>query len=101
MVFIYTGCATEVEAKALAKLIIDKKMAACVDFWPITSMYKWQGEVKEVPQIAMLITTLESKTEEVTELISNNHSYSTPLIADIDIRRMNRAYKAWMGEQIE
>ncbi|MGY4884894.1 MAG: divalent cation tolerance protein CutA, partial [Nanobdellota archaeon] len=45
MVFIYTTCATQEEAKSLAKLIIDKKLGACVDYWPINSIYNWQGKL--------------------------------------------------------
>jgi periplasmic divalent cation tolerance protein len=100
MVFIYTTCANEKEAKLLGKLIIDKKMGVCVDYWPINSMYNWEGDLKEVSQIMLMITTLEHKLEEVNDLISEHHSYSTPLIAGVDICRMNRAYKEWMTEKI-
>ncbi len=100
MVFIYTTCANENEAKLLGKLIIDKKMGACVDYWPINSMYNWEGKFEEVSQMMLVITTLEKKLEEVNDLISEHHSYSTPLIAGVDIRRMNRAYKTWMTEKI-
>lgn len=100
MVFIYTTCANEKEAKLLGKLIIDKKMGVCVDYWPINSIYNWEGDLKEVSQIMLMITTLEHKLEEVNDLISEHHSYSTPLIAGVDICRMNRAYKEWMTEKI-
>ena len=100
MVFIYTTCANTEEAKVLGRLIIDKKMGSCVDYWPINSMYNWEGDMKEVSQIMIVITTLESKLEEVNDLISKHHSYSIPLIAGVDIRRMNRAYKEWMTEKI-
>lgn len=100
MVFIYTTCANDEEARLLGKMIIDRKMGACVDYWSIESMYNWEGELKQVKQTMLMITTLESKLEEVNELISQHHSYSTPLIAGIDIRRVNRAYKEWMREKI-
>lgn len=100
MVFIYTTCANDEEARLLGKMIIDRKMGACVDYWPIDSMYNWKGELKQVKQTMLMITTLESKLEEVNELISQHHSYSTPLIAGIDIRRVNRAYKEWMRGKI-
>lgn len=100
MVFIYTTCENEKEAKLLGKLIIDQQMGACVDYWPINSMYKWEGEFTEVSQVMIMITTLENKLEDVNDLISKNHSYSVPLIAGVDIRRMNRAYKEWMAKNI-
>ncbi|MCC7160353.1 divalent-cation tolerance protein CutA [Candidatus Nomurabacteria bacterium] len=100
MVFIYTTCANSEEARLLGKLIIDKKIGACVDYWSIDSIYNWEGEGKQVSQTMLVITTLESKLEEVNDLISKHHSYSTPLIAGVDIRRMNRAYKEWMTQKI-
>jgi periplasmic divalent cation tolerance protein len=100
MVFIHTSCANFEEAEALGELIIDKKMGACVHFWPISSMYKWQGELKKMEEIMIVIATFESKLEEVNDLISEHHSYSTPMIAGVDVRRINRAYKEWMTEEI-
>ncbi|MFA5841035.1 MAG: divalent cation tolerance protein CutA [Candidatus Paceibacterota bacterium] len=100
MVFIYTTCANSIEAQLLGKLIIDKKLGVCVDYWAIDSMYNWEGGLKEVSQTMLMVTTLESKLEEVNDLVSKHHSYSTPLIAGVDVRRINRAYKEWMTKNI-
>ena len=100
MLFIYTTCADIKEAKSLSKLIIDKKMGVCVDYWRVNSMYNWKNETKEISQVMILITTLENKLEDINEFISNNHSYSIPLIAGLDVRRINRAYKEWMCSEL-
>lgn len=100
MVFIHTTCATSEEAEKLGKLIIDKRMGACVHYWSIHSMYNWKGEYKKLEEVMMVITTFESKLEDVNDLISQHHSYSTPLIAGVDVRRINRAYKEWMMEEV-
>lgn len=100
MIFLHTTCSTFEEAEKLGKLIIDKKMGACVHYWPIKSMYNWKGELKKREEIMMTITTFEPKLEDVNDLISKYHSYSTPLIAGVDVRRINRAYKEWMMEEV-
>lgn len=100
MVFIHTTCANKEEAEALGKLIIDKKLGACVHFWPINSMYNWKGEFKKMEEVMIVIATFESKLEDVNDIISQHHSYSTPMIAGVDVRRINRAYKEWMTEEI-
>jgi periplasmic divalent cation tolerance protein len=64
-------------------------------------MYRWEGELKETEEVMMVITTFEPKLEEVNDLISEHHSYSTPMIAGVDVRRINRTYKEWMTEQVE
>lgn len=100
MVFIHTTCATKEEAESLGKLIIDNRMGACVHYWPINSMYNWKGVLKNAGEIMIVVTTFESKLEDVNDLISKHHSYSTPMIAGVDVRRINRAYKEWMMEEV-
>ena len=100
MLFIYTTCATLEEAENLGKLVIDNKMGACVDYWPIKSMYNWENKFKQISEIMLIIITFESKLEEVTDFISKHHNYSTPLIAGVDIHRINRAYKEWMMQEV-
>ncbi len=100
MVFIHTTCATREEAEALSRLIINNKMGACVHSWPISSVYNWEGEFKKTEEIMMVIVTFEPKLEVVNDLISKHHSYSTPMIAGVDVRRINRSYKEWMTQHI-
>ena len=88
------------EAKRLGELIINKQIGACVEFWPTYSCYNWKEEYKCVSQAMLLITTFESKLEDVNTLISENHTYSVPMIAGVDVRRINHPYKEWMTEVI-
>jgi periplasmic divalent cation tolerance protein len=100
MVFIYTTCKSTEEAERLGRIIISKKIAACVDYWPVSSCYNWQGEMKCVSQAMLLVTTFESKLDSVNQIISENHTYSIPLIAGVDVRRVNHPYKEWMMNEI-
>jgi periplasmic divalent cation tolerance protein len=88
------------EAKRIGKLLVDQKSAACVQFWEVGSMFVWEGEFKAVKEVAMCIKTFESKLQEIEDLISNNHSYSVPEIAAVDIKRIYRPYKEWMQQII-
>jgi uncharacterized protein involved in tolerance to divalent cations len=49
----------------------------------------------------LLVTTFESKLEDVTTIINQHHSYSIPMIAGVDVRRINHPYKEWMTQEIE
>lgn len=101
MVFIYTTCKTMDQAKRLSNLIIEQRLGACVDFWPTESCYRWEGEIQYVSEVMLLITTFELKIEDVNELISSNHTYGAPMIACVDVRRINRAYKEWVTQEFE
>jgi periplasmic divalent cation tolerance protein len=100
MIFIYTTCANSNEAKSLGKLIIEQKMGACVDYWSVNSMYVGENGFKELPQTMMMVTTFEPKLEDINDFISHHHSYSVPLVAGVDVRRINRAYKEWLTEKM-
>lgn len=100
MIFIHTTCRDIEEAQKLADLIVEKEVGACVDFWPISSCYNFEGEKICKTRAKLLITTFESKLDAITKLISEHHSYTIPLIAGVDVRRINRPYKEWMMEVI-
>lgn len=100
MIFIHTTCKDIEEAQKLSNLIIEKEIGACVDFWPISSCRKLEGNFVCQTRVKLLITTFESKLDAITTLISQNHSQVIPLAAGVDVRRINRPYKEWMMEVI-
>ena len=63
-------------AKKLAKLLISRKLAACVSLKDIHSLYEWEGKIEEVNEVEI---TIKSKPELKNALIfflhKNNHYY--------------------------
>jgi periplasmic divalent cation tolerance protein len=100
MVFIYTTCASDDEAKKLSKILIEGKHAACIDYWPVSSIYRWDGQIVKMSHVILMVSTFEKQLADVEDLISHNHSYSVPLIAGVDVRRINRPYKEWMTSEV-
>jgi len=100
MVFVYTTCKDIDEAKNLGALIVSEKIATGVDFWPISSCSNWNGSFKCIEQAMLRIVTFEAKIDKVNEIISENHKYSVPMIAGVDVRRINYPYKEWMTQEI-
>ena len=96
MVIIYTTFKDKEEAIKIGKLILDKKLASCVNLWPIQSMYYWKDEFQNHLEVGMYIKTLEHHIAEIEAIIEGNHSYATPFIGAMDIRRLNRPYREWM-----
>ncbi len=100
MVFIYTTCRDTAEAKKLGKMMLEKHLAACVNIFPIESMYPWEGKLEDGKEAVLIIKTHEPKVAEIEELIIANHSYSMPFVGVIEARRLNRSYREWMGTVI-
>ena len=100
MVFIYTTCKDLEEAKKISKLIIENRLGACVNIWPIGSYFREDGDIKGTNEVALFIKTMETKMSKIEELISSNHSYSVPCIAALDVCKMNAPYREWVMKNI-
>lgn len=101
MVLIYTTCKDTSEAVKLGNLLLREKLAACVNIWPMQSMYMDNGTLKNQTEAVLIIKTLEPKVAHVEELIEKNHTYSTPFIGSLSVHRLNRAYREWMTAQMQ
>ncbi len=100
MVFIYTVCENIAQAKELGRKIIKARVAACVNIWPIESIYFWEGKLTEGQEAVLLIKTNEQKFADIENFLKKYHTYSTPIIASINVDRLNREYKEWMSARI-
>lgn len=101
MVLIYTTCHDEESARKLAGMIVEKKLASCVNIWRIGSIFKWEGQLKEEKEVAVLIKTVETKVQQIEDFISSIREYAIPFVGVLNVFRVNREYKEWMAKVIE
>ena len=101
MVIIYSTFKNTEEAVKIGKVILDKKLASCVNIWPIQSMYSWEGKLEKHLEAGMFIKTLEYHTAEVEGIIEAHHSYKTRFVGAIEVHRFNRPYREWMTSVVK
>jgi periplasmic divalent cation tolerance protein len=102
MLIVLTTCPAHAEAAALAKEIVEERLAACVQVMPqMTSVYVWEGQVQEEGEHLLIIKTLPDKWNELRDFIAANHSYEVPEIVAIDAEKISGAYLEWMKRVIE
>jgi periplasmic divalent cation tolerance protein len=98
---VLTTTDSEQEAKKLAKELVRKKLAACVQIIPgVTSIYRWDDEFVEDQEFIVQIKTAIFAIEDVFEYISKHHSYDEPEIISIDIEQASKSYKRWVLDQM-
>jgi uncharacterized protein involved in tolerance to divalent cations len=95
VVFITAGSADE--AERLANMLVEKRLAACVQILPqIQSIYLWQDKIERQPEILLLVKTLPSKFVELEKEVRAHHSYETPEILAVPIKAGSEAYLEWL-----
>jgi len=98
MVIVQTTCSTRTEAKNIAKKLIDKKLAACIQLSEIESVYVWKEEFCCDIETLLSIKTRKENFEKLKSEIKELHSYDVPEIIEIDITNASKKYLKFIGE---
>ena len=86
------------EAAKIAKLLIDEKLAACVQLLPIESFYVWQGKTQNEPETLLLIKTRTALFEQGMARIKDVHSYTVPEIVAMPFSAGFAGYLGWIDD---
>ncbi len=89
------------KAKNLAKILLEKKFAACLQFCKIDSIYNWQDKVTQNSEILVTIKTSESFYDRIEEIIINDHEYEVPEIIATPINHASNKYLSWTKSNLE
>ena len=91
------ACPSDEVASALAKLLVDRELAACVQVLPITqSVYRWRGEVCIDQEVLLLIKTTSELKDEVRNAVEENHPYEVPEFVVIEAAEVSEKYGKWL-----
>lgn len=89
------------DAESLARSLVEKRLAACVNIVSnIRSIYRWEGSVASDAEHLLLIKTTNERVAEVREAILSNHPYEVPEFVVIPIAEMSPAYGTWLGDSV-
>lgn len=84
-------------ASAIAKELVAKGFAACVNMFPVSSVYRWEGKLVEDSEVAMIVKTRSENFEEICELVKKLHNYELPAIEFWEIKG-DKQYLDWVFE---
>lgn len=85
MTLIYITCKDKAESKKIAKHLLEKKLIACANFFPINSMYWWEGKIQDDKEFLLLAKTTKKNCSKVRKEVEGIHSYDVPCILEIDV----------------
>jgi len=96
-IVVFMTAANRDEAVRLAEMLVEKRLAACVQILPeMESVYRWQGEVKREREILLLAKTVASRFDELESRVRAMHSYETPEIIAVPVTDSSAPYLGWL-----
>ena len=89
------------EASRLAELLVERKLAACVQVLPpMESVYRWQGKVERQAEVLLIAKTIHSKFAELEREVRAVHSYETPEIVAVPLTALSEPYRQWLNASL-
>jgi periplasmic divalent cation tolerance protein len=88
------------ESKKLARVLIEERLAACVNILPsIVSCYVWQEQYCEEEEHTLLIKTTDKRYHAMKERLVELHSNDVPEIIALNTDDVLDSYARWAHEQ--
>jgi periplasmic divalent cation tolerance protein len=95
---VYITCKDEAEARSLGRTLVEEKLVACVNYFPVNSLYRWQGQIEASAEAALIAKTRAGLVKAVVERVRQLHSYQLPCVVSWKIEEGNPAFLDWIGE---
>ncbi len=85
----------------LAHELVDRRMAACVNILPATSVYRWEGKVQEDEEHLLVIKTRRTYIDDIRDLFDEEHPYDLPELISMEVEDGSADYLNWWRDETD
>ena len=101
-IVVVTTVGTEEQAYLIAREIIARRQAACVNIIPaIRSIYRWKGKICKDGELLLIVKTLQDEFEGVASTIRELHSYELPEILSFGVSHGDQGFLDWIASSVD
>lgn len=102
IVIVMTTVPTPEAADAIAQALIESHLAACVHILPpMTSVYRWNGQIARDVEQQVIVKTTAARVPAVRALLAERHPYELPECVILDVSDGSPEYLDWVrGETV-
>lgn len=97
---VLTTAGTKEEAENIARALLERKLAACVNVVAIDSIYRWKGKVESSPEHLLIIKTTAKAFDGVRTAIEELSTYDLPECIQLPIEAGSQAYLKWIDDSV-
>ena len=99
---VLTTLGAQADAAAFARVLVDERLAACVNILPaMTSVYRWKGAIEEDREQQLVIKTTSDRIAALEARFHELHPYDVPEFLVINVTGGSPAYLEWLGESVK
>lgn len=95
----YITLNTSEEGRQIGRSLLEEQLAVCVNWFPITCAYRWEGEITEEVEVVLIIKTQDGYRNLIEQTIQQLISY-TNFIAEITPSHVNSGFVEWLNKEV-
>lgn len=100
--FAYITCKDVTEARRIGRVLVEERLAACVNILPgMESRYWWKGEIESAQEAVLIAKTRAEAREGLLERVVALHPGETPCIVFLPVTGGNPDYLEWIARESE
>jgi periplasmic divalent cation tolerance protein len=97
---VVTTLGSRADAERMARILVERKLAACAQISEISSIYRWKDAVHQEPEFRLLLKTTDALYPAVEQAIRAQHPYELPAIHAFALEHVLPAYAVWIEENV-
>lgn len=95
----YTTCPDEKTAQKISTTLLEEKLIACSNLYPVVrSQYWWEGKIESSTECVLILKALKTSAKQLEERFLELHPYDVPCFLELSIDSGNASYMAWLKE---
>ncbi len=97
VVLVLTTLPTTDHGHAVARALVEERLAACVNVLPpMTSFYRWNGAVERGTECQMVVKTTRERVPALVARIRALHTYELPELIVVGVENGGSEYLDWV-----
>ncbi len=86
-------------ARSIARFVVERRLAACANSWPVESRYWWRGSQEESSEFVIVFKTRRSLLRKLIAAVRSIHPYEVPCIVSYPMGTALPEYLAWIDAE--
>ncbi|MBW3568739.1 divalent-cation tolerance protein CutA [Candidatus Parcubacteria bacterium] len=93
-------CADSTEADKISKVLLGKKLVACVREFATKSQFIWKNEVENEDEVMLVMESREDLFDEIEKEVARVHSYDTPVLTATPVTKISKKAEKWLKKSL-
>ena len=101
MAIYYLTCSNNEEADKISKILLEKRLVACIKKLPIESSFWWKGNIDKANEVLLMLESVEENFEKINTEVKKLSSYETYILFCVPVTKTTKEVERWLKEELK